>query len=159
MRADSIAPSAAARARQLARAALSRTGSSVPEDLIELAALICVAYPSFSRLIETHPEDLVSIGAGLHRARDAQAYRRLAKVSVSDGSNPAQMRGELRRFAAREKLRVSVRELLAHPGHDIDVTSRELADLADVCCEVALTEARSWAAARFGRPITARGEP
>jgi glutamate-ammonia-ligase adenylyltransferase len=159
VRADSIAPSAAARARQLARAALSRTGASERGDLIELAALICVAYPPFSRLIETHAEDLVAIAPVLQRARDAQAYRRLAKVSVSDGSNPAQMRGELRRFAAREKLRISVRELLAYPGHDVDVTSRELADLADVCCEVALTEARSWAAARFGRPLTARGEP
>jgi glutamate-ammonia-ligase adenylyltransferase len=121
--------------------------------------LLCVAYPPFSRTIEAHPEDLVAIVGDLRRARDAQAYRRLAKATVSDGSNPEQMRRELRRFASREKMRISARELLAHPGHDVDVTARELADLADVCCELALIEAQSWARARYGIPVNAGGDP
>jgi glutamate-ammonia-ligase adenylyltransferase len=158
VRADSIAPLAAAHARELARGALARTGLSERTDLIELATLLCVAYPPFSRAIDAHPEDLLAIVGGLHRARDAQTYRRLAKASICDGSNPGRMRSDLRRFVAREKLRVSARELLAHPGHDVDITSRELADLADVCCELSLAEAQSWASARFGEPRTVSGD-
>jgi glutamate-ammonia-ligase adenylyltransferase len=41
----------------------------------------------------------------------------------------------------------------------VDVTARELADLADVCCQVSLTEALDWGKTRFGAPVTAIGEP
>jgi [glutamine synthetase] adenylyltransferase / [glutamine synthetase]-adenylyl-L-tyrosine phosphorylase len=158
VRAESIAPAAAAHARQIASAAIARAGAQEREEVVELATLLYVAYPSLSRAIETHPEDVVAIASGLHRARDARAYRRLARASVPDGSEPTRMRSGLRHFATREKLRIAARELLAQSGHDVDVTSRELADLADVCCELALAEARSWASSRFGPPLTASGD-
>src|SRR5260370_34772649 len=66
-------------------------------------------------------------------------------------------RRALRVFAGREKLRVAARELLPHAGSDVDVTARELSDLADVCCDLALVEALGWAEERWGTPKTASG--
>src|SRR5262249_11737234 len=60
--------------------------------------------------------------------------------------------------AAREKLRIAVREAIAYSGQDVDVTARELSDLADVCCEVALAEALAWADERFAAPRASGGE-
>jgi len=133
VRADTVAPSAA-----------------------ELRALLAEAYPALVRALEAHPEDVAAVARGTRQARDARAYRRLLASTPGEGDA---LRGRLRRFAAREKLRIATRELLAHPGHDVDVTARELSDLADVCCEAALGEALAWADARFGPPRTASGEP
>jgi glutamate-ammonia-ligase adenylyltransferase len=55
-------------------------------------------------------------------------------------------------------MRIAARELLAHPGQDVDVTARELSDLADVCCETALAEALAWAQGHLGSPLTASGD-
>jgi glutamate-ammonia-ligase adenylyltransferase len=120
--------------------------------------MIGEAYPALARGLDAHPEDVAALARGTRQARDARTYRRLAAGAVGDLSDPVAVRRGLRRFAAREKLRIAARELLAHPGQDVDVTARELADLADVCCEVALAEALGWAEARFGPPLTASGE-
>jgi glutamate-ammonia-ligase adenylyltransferase len=123
----------------------------------ELRALLRDAYPALAPEVDAHPEDLAAMARGTRQARDLRTYRRLAAAAVGDLSDAAGVRRGLRRFAARERLRIAARELLAHPGQDVDVTARELADLADVCCEVALTEALAWAAARFGPPLAANG--
>ena len=62
------------------------------------------------------------------------------------------------RLDARQQLRIAARELMTHAGSDVDVTARELSDLADVCSEIALEEALGWADARFGVPKTSAGE-
>ena len=159
MRAEAIAPLAAGAARKLVHAALSRLDAAPRDDVVELGAMLCVAYPTLASVIESFPEDLAAVARGVRHARDARAYRRLALAAVGDERDPARVRRGLRRFATREKLRIAARELLALPGHDIDVTARELADLADVCCELALGEALAWAGARFGAALTAKGEP
>ena len=159
LRAETVAPLAAEPARGLVRAALARLELPRRNDLIELGALLCVTYPALASLIHAHPENLVSVAPGLRHARDVRAYRRLAQAARRDDGDSAGVGRALRRLAAREKLRVAARELLAHPGQDIDVTARELADLADVCCEVALAEALAWATGRFGAARTAKGEP
>ncbi|MDP9002185.1 MAG: bifunctional [glutamate--ammonia ligase]-adenylyl-L-tyrosine phosphorylase/[glutamate--ammonia-ligase] adenylyltransferase, partial [Myxococcota bacterium] len=158
MRADVIAPLAADQARGLVRAALTRIDVMPRVDLVELGALLCVAYPVLAAGIAARPEDLVKIAPGIRHARDVRGYRRRAATSVGDHSAPERLRSGLRRFAAREKLRIAARELLAFPGGDVDVTARELADLADVCCELALAEALYWADEHFGVPLTAKGE-
>ena len=116
------------------------------------------AYPALAAGIDAHPEDLAGIVRGARQARDLRTYRRLAAAAAGDLSDAIGVRRGLRRFAAREKLRIAARELLAHPGQDVDVTARELGDLADACCEVALAEALAWAEARFGAPLAAGGE-
>jgi glutamate-ammonia-ligase adenylyltransferase len=159
MRAEDIYPRDAAAARNRLVPLLASAGDRARDELVELGALILCAYPAFAPLIEAHPEDLVALGRGTRTVRDLRAFRRLASSAVGDLSDGARVRRGLRRWAAREKLRVATRELLAHPGHDVDVTARELADLADVCCEIALAEAMIWAEARFGRPVAANGAP
>jgi glutamate-ammonia-ligase adenylyltransferase len=159
MRADEIAPREAAATRARIAARLGAASERPRDELVELGALIACSCPALERAIDAHPEDLVAIGRGLRQARDARTYRRLASAAVVDPSDGARVRRGLRRFAEREKLRVAARELAGYPGHDVDVTSRELSDLADVCCEVALAEAQAWAEARFGTPVVSSGEP
>jgi glutamate-ammonia-ligase adenylyltransferase len=156
--ADAIAPAAAELARRLVRAALARIDAPAREEVVELGALLCVAYPALARAIDAKPEDLVAIARGTRHSRDARTYRRLIATMLGGPLECERVRRELRRFAAREKLRVAARELLANPGDDVDVTARELSDLADVCCDVALSEALVWAGARFGEPMTAGGD-
>jgi glutamate-ammonia-ligase adenylyltransferase len=157
VRAEAISPSAAVEARGLVRESLARLAIPANADLIELGAMLSVAYPALAPSVEARPQDVAAIAAGLHHARDVRTYRRLAAAHLED-PDATSVAARLRRFAAREKLRIAARELLARPGHDVDVTSRELSDLADVCCELALDEALAWADTRFGPPLTAAGE-
>jgi glutamate-ammonia-ligase adenylyltransferase len=158
--ADSISKVRAieARARFVARWDELRLTAS--EDATELAALIACAYPALARDVFARPESLIAIArSGTKTARDVKSYKRAIATSLSGGLGDEQaVRRTLRIFAAREKLRIALRELLQHSGNDVDVTARELSDLADVCLEIALTEARAWAEARFGVPTTSAGE-
>src|SRR5258708_910276 len=158
MPADEIAPDEADAARARVAARLSAAGGPATGDVVELGAMIVCAYPALAGAIDAHPEDLVAISRGLRQARDLREYRRLASIAVSDMTSAAVVRHGLRRLAAREKLRIAARELLADMGDDVDVPARELSDLAEVCCEVALAEALSWAEFRFGTPFAAGGE-
>ncbi len=159
MPADEIAPDEADAARARVAARLSAAGGPATGDVVELGAMIVCAYPALAGAIDAHPEDLVAISRGLRQARDLREYRRLASIAVSDMTSAAVVRHGLRRLAAREKLRIAARELLADTGDDVDVTARELSDLAEVCCGVALAEALFWAEARFGTPVAAGDEP
>jgi glutamate-ammonia-ligase adenylyltransferase len=157
MRAEDVSPREAAAARARIAPLVATAGDRVRGDLVELGALLVCSYPAFGPLIDAHPEDLLALSRGTRQARDLRAYRRLAASAVGDLADGARVRRGLRRWTAREKLRIAARELLAHPGHDVDVTARELADLADVCCEIALAEAQAWAEGRFGTPIASNG--
>jgi len=157
--ADDIAPHEARDARARVASRLAAMGEEPGRDVVELGALIACASPALSRAIDSHPEDLVDIAHGIGQARAHRSYRRLAAAALGDLSDHASVMRALRRFASREKIRVAARELLAYPGHDVDVTARELSDLADVCCEFALAEALGWAEHRFGAPLTSTGEP
>ena len=119
----------------------------------DLAAALSAAYPALRAQIATRPADLVAISRGkLRIARDVRTYRRIASTFVSED-----VRRGLRLFAQRERLRIAARELLVREAGDVDVTARELSDLAQVCIEIALSEAQGWASHRFGAPLTASG--
>jgi glutamate-ammonia-ligase adenylyltransferase len=121
--------------------------------------LVSAAYPALAREALGHWEDVAFVvRSGTKTARDLRAYRRVAQGLVGDGSDAALVRKGLRVFARREKLRIAVRELLADTGGDVDVTSRELADLADVVLQVALAEALAWGDERMGVPKRADGQ-
>jgi glutamate-ammonia-ligase adenylyltransferase len=158
VRADLVAPLAAEQARRSVRAALARINVIPDDELLDLGARLYAVFPAVAREIDAHPEDLHAIAGGIHHARELTSLRRLAASKLAHASGSQDIRRALRRFAAREKLRIAARELLAQPGHDVDVTARELADLADVCCEHALAEALAWAEAHLGVPRTAAGE-
>lgn len=124
----------------------------------ELAAALSTAYPALRGQIATRPEDLQAISRGkLRLARDMRAYRRIAASFVPDLSDIDGVRRGLRLFVQRERMRVAARELFG--SADIDVTARELADLAQVSIDLAVAEAMRWAEERFGPPLTADGRP
>lgn len=122
-----------------------------------LAATVSAAYPALRAQVFARPEDVVAVARGrLRIGRDLRAYRRLALSLIPDLSDVAAVRKGLRIFAQRERLRIAAREL-ENEG-DVDVTARELSDLAQVSIEIALAEAQRWAEERFGVPTTATGE-
>lgn len=134
-------------------------GLACDEQAIELAHALSAAYPALHAQITRCPEDVVAISRGkLRVARDLRAYRRIAAGFVSDLSDHEGVRRGLRHFTQRERLRVAARELRAREAGDVDVTARELADLAQVGIELAVAEAERWAEARFGVPTTSSGE-
>jgi len=124
-------------------------------DANDLATLLGSTYPALVPLIEARPEDVSAVARGIRTARDAKTYRRIAAQLVPDLTDAEGVRRGLRVFARREKMRVAARELLLNAGSDVDVTSRELSDLADACMTTALAESLAWASSRFG---TAEGE-
>lgn len=125
-----------------------------PDDsAAELGAALAAAFPALRAQLSTRPADVLAISSGrLRIARDLRTYRRLASAFVSDD-----VRRGLRRFAQRERLRIAARELRAREAGDVDVTARELSDLAQVCIEIALSEAQGWAEGRFGTPLATSG--
>ncbi|HEY2514280.1 MAG TPA: bifunctional [glutamate--ammonia ligase]-adenylyl-L-tyrosine phosphorylase/[glutamate--ammonia-ligase] adenylyltransferase [Polyangiaceae bacterium] len=155
---DSIARGEAAEARRRFLEVAAGRGLAAGEDAADLAALLVSAYPALARQIDARPEDVLAVARGTKQARDLRSYRRVASALIGDLSDESAVRQGLRVFAQRERMRVAARELLPHTGSDVDVTSRELSDLADVCIELALTEALSWADRRFGVPRNAEGE-
>jgi glutamate-ammonia-ligase adenylyltransferase len=156
--ADSLARAEAHEARRRFSERAAACGLSVHEDAVELAAALALAYPALAQTIAAHPEDVVALSrSSLKAPRDARQFRRGILSLVSDVTDGERVRRALRRFARREKMRVAARELVPHGG-DVNVTARELSDLADVCIDVALTESLAWAEQRFGAPKTAAGE-
>src|SRR5215472_7837054 len=178
--AEAIGDAAAVReARARFHEALRAIGERASDPAADLAALVSSAYPALSAAALAHPEDLIAVTrGGIRSARDGRAYRRLAAQLVGpagpatplvgragpptplvvDATDADRVRRGLRILARREKLRIATRELLPHAGSDVDVTSRELADLADTCIAVALDEALAWAEIRFGVPTMQSGE-
>lgn len=134
-------------------------GLVMDEAATELATALVLAYPGLRSQMTRHPEDAIAIAQGrLRIARDLRTYRRLVKTFVPDLADLDAVRRGLRRFAQRERLRIAARELRAREAGDVDVTARELSDLAQVCIEVALAEAQRWAEERFGIPLAASGD-
>ncbi|MGO8997260.1 MAG: bifunctional [glutamate--ammonia ligase]-adenylyl-L-tyrosine phosphorylase/[glutamate--ammonia-ligase] adenylyltransferase [Polyangiaceae bacterium] len=143
--------------RRFVEAATAR-GHTPSDDAADLASLLACAYPAMAPSLMARPEDVIAVARGMKQARDARSYRRTALGLIGDMTDEASVRHGLRVFAQRERLRVAARELLPHVGSDIDVTARELSELASVCIELALAEALGWADARFGIPLTSSGE-
>ena len=152
VRAEDVAPTPpeADAARERIASGLAAAGVKAGGELLELGALLLCAYPALGPFLESRPAALVSLARGLDTARDARTYRRLAASAIAEAGD---VRRGLRGWSAHEKVRVAARELFVKPGRDVDVTARELSDLADVCCEIALSEALAWAESRFGIPF------
>lgn len=138
----------------------ARFATRLGEESVDLAVLLACAYPAIGLVLDAHTDDALAIArSGAKTARDGRSYRRAASLLVGDGTDSrAVMRG-LRILARREKIRVALRELLPNAGSDVDVTARELSDLADTCIGLAFDEAQGWAAKRFGVPLSEDGGP
>jgi glutamate-ammonia-ligase adenylyltransferase len=155
--AETISRAEAPAARQRFLDAAAARGLTASDEAVELAAALECAYPALAHVMTAHPDDVIAIARGTRVARDARTYRRQAAAMLGDMSDVDGVRRGLRLFAGREKLRIAARELLLEAGSDVDVTARELSDLAAVCIDLALTEALTWAEARYGQPRRSDG--
>ncbi len=128
---------------------------------LAIAALLAAAYPALAPAIEASPEIAERLASeGYHSARDRVSYLARLRARVGEATDADVVRRELRRFARDERMRIALREALpaSMGGADVDVTSRELAELAEATIEIALAEAVHAVSARFGEPRTAAGE-
>ncbi|HEY8943368.1 MAG TPA: bifunctional [glutamate--ammonia ligase]-adenylyl-L-tyrosine phosphorylase/[glutamate--ammonia-ligase] adenylyltransferase, partial [Polyangiaceae bacterium] len=132
------------------------------EPEMALAILLGTAFPP---LTAQAPHQRVAIerlaSDGLRAERRRRDLLRDAFAFVTPARESEALFRSLRRFVWMERARIALRELLPVElgGAPVDVTARELSALADVALEVALFEARSHVAARFGMPLRADGEP
>lgn len=121
----------------------------------EIALLLSVAFPPLVPRSEwqlTAIDRIAQEGFRVERQRGDLLPRLLAQAS--DFSDTARFERNLRRAIWAEKARIALRELLPYSlgGAPLDVTARELSDLADAAFEVALAEARARTAERYGPP-------
>jgi len=138
----------------------ARFGTSDAEA--SLTALLAAAYPAFEPLVESQPELFAAlVREGWQAPRDREELVARLRTTALDGDDGEDARARLRRAVAYEKVRIAARELLPSElgGAAIDVTAREISDLAEAAIEVALLEAVHHASSRFGEARTARGEP
>jgi glutamate-ammonia-ligase adenylyltransferase len=126
------------------------------------AVLLSSAYPALTATIESSPEIVATIAAEGHQGtRDHAGLAARLRARTSDDKDLDLVARELRRFAAEERLRVALRELLplSLGGADVDVTAQEITALAEVTIDCALRAAKAHLAARFGVPQKENGSP
>ncbi|MDI1481269.1 bifunctional [glutamate--ammonia ligase]-adenylyl-L-tyrosine phosphorylase/[glutamate--ammonia-ligase] adenylyltransferase [Polyangium sp. y55x31] len=127
-----------------------------------LAVLLASAYPGLAPALEASPEIVVTIAAEGHQAaRDHAGLAARLRARLGDGDDGERVSRELRRFTREERIRVALRELLPPSlgGADVDVTSQEIAALAEVTIDAAVKDAITQLAARFGPPRRESGAP
>ncbi|HEY4121486.1 MAG TPA: bifunctional [glutamate--ammonia ligase]-adenylyl-L-tyrosine phosphorylase/[glutamate--ammonia-ligase] adenylyltransferase, partial [Byssovorax sp.] len=127
-----------------------------------IATLLGAAYPALVPTLVRDPGLAARMAAdGFASARDRATLRRVITARFGDLGDEARVRRELRLAARDERARVALREILppALGGADVDVTSAELAALADVTLQIAVDEARFHVEARCGAPRTSSGAP
>lgn len=121
-----------------------------------LAVLLATAHPPFHSVISHTPGHVIEIARSDVRAARTRATHQRDLLGAGPPSEET-----LRRYAAREKMRIALRELLPQSigGADVETTARELSDLADATIEGAYQEAFAHFERRFGSPIRADGKP
>ena len=127
-----------------------------------LATTVTTAFPAFASMADSRPGAFVELAAeGWRTERTRPVLEAAMRAQAGDLDDGDGVRAALRRALQYEKLRIATRELLPRSLHgaDVDATSREIADLAEVSIEIALAEAQHHARVRWGPPITDEGTP
>ncbi len=148
----SIAPE---RARMLLAEQGAREGAA-------LGVLLGAALPAMTATAGYQHDGLDAIAREGFRTRRRRAELGAALRAVAlNAATPELGMAALRRRVWAEKARIAVRELLPLRlgGAGIEVTARELSDLAAAAFDAALEEAQVAIAARFGIPLRADGKP
>ena len=125
----------------------------------DAAVLLAVCYPALAAFVRSEPAAVTRLIDDLSVPRSRERYLGLLATELGEDADEQRTRRLLRRFAARERARIALREVLPRSagGADVDETSRELAMLADATLEAALAEAMRWAERRFGRALSSTG--
>ena len=125
-----------------------------------LATLLSAGYPALASVLEASPDIARRLAEeGFVAARYHPDFLARTLSRVGDLGDAEHVRRELRLVARAERVRIALRELLPPSlgGADVDVTARELADLASATIEVALAEAVYAISRRFGEARAASG--
>jgi [glutamine synthetase] adenylyltransferase / [glutamine synthetase]-adenylyl-L-tyrosine phosphorylase len=124
------------------------------------AVLLATAFPPLSPVHGWQLEVLAQIERqGWLAQRQRSDILASLRLAVGDLSDSERALAELRRAVWAERARIALRELLSPRlgGAGVEITARELSDLAEAALELALAEAARQVAARFGEPLRADG--
>jgi glutamate-ammonia-ligase adenylyltransferase len=127
-----------------------------------LATAVSAAFPAYGQLADARPELFAALAnEGWRTERTRAGYDAGFRARAGNLDDGDAVRAALRLELQFEKLRIATRELLPRSlqGADVDVTAREISDLAEASIELALAEAMHYARARFGPPMTDEGSP
>jgi [glutamine synthetase] adenylyltransferase / [glutamine synthetase]-adenylyl-L-tyrosine phosphorylase len=87
---------------------------------------------------------------------DRPALVAALETTLTDCAGEDEAKLALRRFRQRQTLRIGYNDIVR--GFPLEMITQDLSDLADACVEAAVGVAWSRARARFGNPMTSRGE-
>lgn len=148
-----------ARARHFFQQLTAAGAGPALESVAPEAARVLAALWSGSRVLgewlTQNPDwlpELIEVKA-LQQARTAPTLRREVEAWLApalDSARPADALSRLRRLQRRELLRIAARDLARL--EDVEVLTRELSDLADVCLDAVWRLCRQQALARWGTP-------
>jgi glutamate-ammonia-ligase adenylyltransferase len=146
-------------APERARALLAAAG---PGDGGALGVLLGSAFPALTPSAGFQHDALTTLAHDGFRAPRRQSdLRRMLEIAIEYAPTPEAGIKALRQQVWLEKARVALRELLPVRlgGASLEVTARELSDLAATAFDAALREAGRAVAERYGAPLRADGRP
>lgn len=141
------------RARMLLAEQSGRAGAA-------LGVLLGAVFPAMTPTAGHQHDALDALARSGFRARRRRGELSHGLRAALEGEgSPAHALAAFRRRVWAEKARIALRELLPLRlgGAGIDVTARELSELAATACEVAIEEASRVVAERFGPPLRGDG--
>ena len=142
-----------------ARALLAEAG---PGDGGALGVLLGSAFPALTPSAGFQHDALTTLAQdGFRTPRRQHDLRRVLETALEDAATPEAGIKALRQQVWLEKARIALRELLPVRlgGGNLEVTARELSDLAATAFDAALQEAGRAVAERYGPPVRADGSP
>ena len=150
------APSAEASDDAL-RAFAARGGDAARPEVTRVVGLLAEHAPALLPLALADPPLAADVAEGLDAPRAEPELRAALETTVAGLPDGPELRRALRRFRHRGIVRVALREIVR--AADLEETSAEMASLASVVIDAALTAAQRTERERFGEARDPDGAP
>jgi [glutamine synthetase] adenylyltransferase / [glutamine synthetase]-adenylyl-L-tyrosine phosphorylase len=125
--------------------------------LLEILLQLFSTSQTFSDLLSLNPDYLDMLRVPLRRSPSKDELREQLQAEVDAAYEDATVLRTFRRFRQRQMLRIGTNDIIR--DRPLDEITRDIASVADVAIEVALTVALRHVGKRFGQSCTEDGKP
>ncbi len=125
--------------------------------LLEILLQLFSTSQTFSDLLSLNPDYIDMLRVPLRRSPSKDELRELLQSEVDAAYEDSAILRAFRRFRQRQMLRIGANDIIR--DRPLDEITRDIAHVADVAIEVALTVALRQVGKRFGQPCTVDGKP
>jgi glutamate-ammonia-ligase adenylyltransferase len=125
--------------------------------LLEILLQLFSTSQTFSDLLSLNPDYLDMLRVPLRRSPSKEELHEQLQVEVDAAYEDAAVLRAFRRFRQRQMLRIGTNDIIR--DRPLDEITRDIAAVADVAIEVALSVALRHVGKRFGHPCTEEGKP